>query len=73
MTDKTDDQSFLCPLIKDLCPHFQSSKNKQDKKPATHCQLYDSKNNSCPVYKTFSGEGKSKHQLFRHKIENYQK
>ena len=73
MTDKTDVLSFLCPLIKDLCPHYQPSKNKKDKKPAIHCLLYETKEKSCPVYDNYSKEGQSKHQLFKHKIENCQK
>ncbi|MBK5113753.1 MAG: hypothetical protein JJE41_08980 [Candidatus Heimdallarchaeota archaeon] len=73
MTDETDDQSFLCPLVKGFCPHNQSSKNNQDKKPATRCQLYETKEKSCPVYDTYSKEGQSKHRLFKHKIENCQK
>ena len=73
MPDKTDDHSFLCPLINDFCPHYQSSKNKQDNKPTTHCHLYDAKEKSCLVYDTYSKEGQSKHQLFKHKIEDYQK
>ncbi|MGC9781561.1 MAG: hypothetical protein HZR80_20145 [Candidatus Heimdallarchaeota archaeon] len=52
MTNKTDDQSFFCPLIKDLCPHYPSSKNKQDNKPTTHCQFYETKEKHCPVYDT---------------------
>ena len=73
MTEKTAVLSFLCPLIKDLCPHNQPSKNKKDKKPAIHCQFYETKEKSCPVYDTYSKEGQSKHRLFKHKIENSQK
>ncbi|NPE09694.1 MAG: hypothetical protein GNW80_15520 [Asgard group archaeon] len=73
MPDKTDDQRFLCPLVKGFCPHYQSSKNEQDKKPATLCQLYETKEKNCPAYDTYSNEGQSKHRLFRHEIENSQK
>ena len=73
MIDKTDDQRFLCPLIKGFCPHYQSSINKQDKKPTSHCQLYETKEKSCLVYNTYLKEGQSKHRFFKHKIENSQK
>ena len=73
MTEKTDVLSFLCPLIKDLCPHYHPSKNNQDKKPAIHCKLYEPKEKSCTVYDNYSKEGQSKHRLFKHKIENSQK